>query len=100
MMKNWLIIIVALLFSSCNSNEKKEQDAETKTENWVSIFNGKDLTGWTPKFNKYELGDNFKNTFQVKNGAIEVNYDEYETFDREFGHLFFKDKFSNCINQL
>src|SRR2546421_3561849 len=30
---------------------------------WISIFNGKDLTGWTPKIKGYELGENFGDTF-------------------------------------
>lgn len=62
---------------------------------WVSLFNGKDLTGWTPKIKGYELGDNYKNTFRVEDGLMTVSYDDYDSFDRKFGHIFYKDKFSN-----
>ncbi len=62
---------------------------------WVSLFNGKDLEGWTPKIKGYELGDNYKDTFRVVDGFLTVSYDGYDTFDRKFGHLFYKDKFSN-----
>lgn len=62
---------------------------------WVSLFNGKDLTGWTPKIKGYELGDNYKNTFRVVDGLLSVSYDGYDSFDRKFGHLFYKDEFSH-----
>ena len=29
---------------------------------WGSLFNGKDLTGWTPKIRHCEVGENFGNT--------------------------------------
>lgn len=65
---------------------------------WVSLFNGKDLTGWTPKIRGYELGENFANTFRVENGAICVSYDGYTgNFDGRFGHLFYKEPFSNYV---
>ena len=28
-------------------------------EEWIQLFNGRDLTGWTPKLTHHELGDNF-----------------------------------------
>lgn len=44
-------------------------DAYPKGE-WVSLFNGKDLTGWTPKIRYCDLGDNFGNTFRVEDGLM------------------------------
>ena len=35
---------------------------------WIQLFNGRDLTGWTPKFAKHDLGENFNNTFRVEDG--------------------------------
>jgi len=61
---------------------------------WIQLFNGKDLTGWTPKITGYALGDNFGNTFRVENGVMKVNYEKYDKFNSRFGHLFYKDKFS------
>lgn len=68
-------------------------------DEWISLFNGKDLDGWTPKIRGYELGENFGNTFRVENGTICVRYDGgYEDkFANRFGHLFFKTPFSNYI---
>ena len=64
-------------------------------EKWVSLFNGKDLTGWTPKIRGYELGDNFGETFRVEDGVMKVGYDKYGKFDEKFGHIYYKDKFSH-----
>ena len=57
---------------------------------WVSLFDGKTLKGWTPKIRGFALGDNYKNTFSVKNGAIAVSYDGYDKFGERFGHLFYE----------
>lgn len=57
-------------------------------EGWTAIFNGHDLTGWQVKFAGLPLGINYKNTFQVEGGVIKATYDDYETFEGRFGHLF------------
>ena len=91
---NKLLIFFSVLsitfFISCNA--KKAADPE-----WVQLFNGKDLAGWTPKITGYEMGDNFANTFRVEDGMIKVRYDGggYDSFDNRFGHLFYKDQFSH-----
>jgi hypothetical protein len=64
-------------------------------EEWTSLFNGKDLAGWTPKITGYELGENFGETFRVENGVLKVAYDKYESFDGRFGHLFYEAPFSH-----
>jgi hypothetical protein len=64
---------------------------------WIQLFNGKDLTGWTPKITGYEAGDNFGNTFRVENGVLKVSYEKYDQFNSRFGHLFYKDMFSHYI---
>lgn len=62
---------------------------------YVSIFNGKDLAGWVPKFAGYDLGVNYKNTFRVQDGYLTTNYDQYESFNFEFGHLFYETPYSH-----
>ena len=69
--------------------------AEEKAEQWVSLFNGKDLEGWTPKITGHEYGENFANTFRVEDGVLKVSYDGYDKFSGQFGHLFYKEKFAN-----
>ena len=61
---------------------------------WLQLFNGRDLADWTAKFAKHDLGENFRNTFRVEDGLLKVRYDQWPTFDGEFGHLFYKDPFS------
>jgi hypothetical protein len=63
-------------------------------QEWIQLFNGRDLEGWTPKFSKHDLGVNFNDTFRVANGILEVRYDKWTKFDNEFGHMFYKDPFS------
>jgi 3-keto-disaccharide hydrolase len=62
---------------------------------WTPLFNGKDLDGWIPKIRGYETGVNFGNTFRVEDGLLTVSYDQYETFDNRFGHLFYDTPFSH-----
>jgi len=85
---NLLILMLALV--SCQPKQQKTSDSE-----WIQLFNGTDLTGWNIKISGYELNDNFKNTFRVEDGLLKIRYDEYETFDGEFGHIFFNQKFSH-----
>lgn len=62
---------------------------------WISIFNGKNLSGWSMKIKGHESGENHKNTFRAENGTLKVSYDQYETFDDRFGHLFYMEELSH-----
>ncbi len=66
---------------------------------WIQLFNGKDLSGWTPKIRNYPCGENFGDTFRVEDGVIKVRYDKgYDgTFKNRFGHLFYNRPFSNYV---
>uniref|UniRef100_A0A7C4LNC5 DUF1080 domain-containing protein n=1 Tax=Schlesneria paludicola TaxID=360056 RepID=A0A7C4LNC5_9PLAN len=64
-------------------------------DDWIPLFNGRDLDGWTPKIKGYPLGENFGNTFRVENGVLKVAYDQYDRFDNRFGHLFYRESFSH-----
>lgn len=66
---------------------------------WTQLFNGKDLSGWTPKIKGYPAGENFGNTFRVEDGLLKVRYDQgYENnFKGRFGHLFYNRPFSNYV---
>ncbi len=63
-------------------------------KDWVQLFNGRNLDGWTPKFAHHDLGENVNDTFRVEDGLLKVRYDKWQTFKDEFGHLFYKDPFS------
>jgi hypothetical protein len=64
-------------------------------EEWIQLFNGRDLTGWTPKLTHHALGDNYGNTFRVEDGLLKVRYDRYpDGFKTTFGHLFYEKPYS------
>lgn len=72
--------------------------AEKKVDDkWISLFNGKDLSDWTIKIKGYPLGENFGDTFRVEDGLMKVRYDQYDKFDRKFGHIFFKKPYSHYV---
>ena len=64
---------------------------------WVQLFNGRDLEGWTPKLKGHKLGENYLDTFRVEDGVLKVCYDKYEKFDDRFGHLFYRETFSHYV---
>ncbi|HEX9723974.1 MAG TPA: family 16 glycoside hydrolase, partial [Vicinamibacteria bacterium] len=64
---------------------------------WIQLFDGKSLDGWTPKITGYEAGVNFRDTFRVENGVLKVAYDKYDRFENQFGHLFYDVPFSRYV---
>ena len=70
------------------------QGGESKEE-WIQLFNGRDLEGWTVKIAGYEVGENFGDTFRVEDGLLKSTCEGYESFDGRFGHLFYNDTFSH-----
>lgn len=69
--------------------------AQPNKEEWVSLFNGRNLDGWTAKIAHHEPGENFADTFRAVDGVIRVSYDKYPEFNSRFGHLFYKQKLSH-----
>ena len=69
--------------------------ASSADEEWIQLFNGRDLSGWTPKLSHHELGDNYGDTFRVEDGLLKVRYDRYKDgFKTRFGHLFYEKPYS------
>lgn len=67
------------------------------SKKWVQLFNGKDIKDWKVKISGHPLNDNFGNTFRVEKGLLKVSYDQYDQFNRQYGHLFYKKPFSSYI---
>ena len=82
-------IVIAVLGTACTS-----ETAET-TDEWIPLFNGEDLTGWTLKMTGQELGEDPWNTIRVEDGLLTVNYENYDDFEGRFGHLFYEEPFSH-----
>lgn len=62
---------------------------------WKPLFNGKDLTGWTPKIAGYPVGENALQTFRVEDGILKACYDSYPRFEGKFGHLYTNQSFAH-----
>jgi hypothetical protein len=88
-MKKTLILI---LLSHLTFAQKK-----VDKKDWISIFNGKDLSGWDIKISGQPLNDNYKNTFRVQDGMMRVMYDQYQNFDEKYGHIYYKKPYSYYV---
>jgi len=85
---SFLILFLYLLVVGCS------QEQNNSIENWIPLFNGKDLSGWDIKIAGQPLNDNYKNTFRAEDGMLRIMYDDYKTFDGKFGHLYYQTPFS------
>ncbi len=86
---------VALVFLTCMVPVLAQNDPGQ--EEWIQLFNGRDLQGWDVKINGYDLNHNYGQTFRVEDGLLKVVYDAYREFEDRFGHLFYREKFSHYI---
>ena len=84
------LLLTASILSAAATLSMAQEESE-----WIPLFNGKDLSNWTIKFTGFELGENYRNTFRVEDGLLRVVYDEWPTFDGEFGHLFTQESYSH-----
>jgi hypothetical protein len=84
-----LALIAPLFVASAVAAQSPAEEEE-----WIALFNGRDLTGWTPKITGHPLGDNHADTFRVRDGVLAVSYENYERFGGQFGHLFYERPFS------
>ena len=94
----WILCLAALLLPLTSCNESAQ--AKGNAGEWVDLFNGKDLDGWTVKITGHDVGDNYKDTYRVEDSILKVAYDQYQKFNGEFGNLFYKTSFSHYILQV
>jgi hypothetical protein len=90
-MKQIVLLFALVLLAACKSSKT----GEGADDQWISLFNGKDLEGWDIKIAGFDLNDNFGNTFRVEDGLLKVRYDGYERFEKQFGHIFYHQKYSH-----
>ena len=57
-------------------------------EQWIPLFNGRNLDDWTPKFAGHAVGGNPGRVFRVEDGLLKVSYADVDEFDGSFGHMF------------
>ena len=73
-------LAILTLFFGCKDS-KTPSNVDIYIENWVSLFNGKDLNDWDIKIAGHQLGDNYLNTFRVEDSMIRVVYDDYDSLN-------------------
>ncbi|MEO6733890.1 MAG: DUF1080 domain-containing protein [Ferruginibacter sp.] len=78
-------ILMSLPVFSQHKADKKE---------WKALFNGRDINDWVVKINHHEVGENYGNTFRVEDSIIKIRYNQYDSFNQRFGHLYYKQPFS------
>ena len=90
-LRNFCLFLIILFCNSCNNSDEKK---EISQQEWETLFNGKDLTGWDIKIKDHPLNENYKNTFRIEDSMIRVVYSDYEKFDNQFGHLYTQKPYS------
>ncbi len=86
-----LSILLLSIWSCATVDNTIDQDQEE----WLPIFDGANFSDWTPKFRGYELGVNYNEIFRLEDSLLMVRYMPEDTFQNEFGHLFYKTPFSH-----
>jgi len=92
-MKVILIVFLILLGLLFNCDQKTKLSDQDKEE-WISLFNGGDLSGWDIKISGYEINENFNETFVVEDSMIRIKYDNYVEFNDTFGHMYYQTPYS------
>ena len=89
----FLLCAMAILFTSCGT----KLSGNRSKDSWIQLFNGKDLQDWVVKIKGKPLNDNYQNTFRVEDGIIKVRYEGYTDFNRQYGHMYYKKKYSHYL---
>jgi hypothetical protein len=90
MSKYFYLHLFLLVLLCCTQPKKQEQE-----EQWIKLFNGKDINDWIVKVHHHDPHVNFGNTFRVEDDMIKVRYDQYDDFNDQFSHLYYKTPYSH-----
>ncbi|HVZ98947.1 MAG TPA: DUF1080 domain-containing protein [Caulobacterales bacterium] len=89
-MRRGALLLVCALLAACATSS-----AEPASPHWRSLFNGRDLDGWSAKFTHHPLGENYNDTFRAEHGVLVVSYDRWTMLEGQFGHLFYRQPFGH-----
>jgi hypothetical protein len=89
MMKYRLIILFVAGIALCATAQKNKSKEE-----WIPLFNGKDLKDWHIQITGHEPNENYLNTFSIDSGIMKINYDKYSEFGKNYGHIYYKTPYS------
>ena len=95
---NAAAILGLVVAGACATGARSGGSADPAAQEWVELFNGRNLEGWIAKIAKHDVGDNYANTFRVTDGIIQARYDGYGgNYNAQFGHLYFERPYSHYI---
>ena len=89
-----LLVFLAVVPLAGALHQPTAAQGDARPEDWIQLFNGKDLADWTIKFAGHDPGVNLHDTFRVEEGLLKVRYDKWRGFNGEFGHIFYREPFS------
>jgi len=98
-----LVLLTTLFFNfvqiaeSQSKIEAQDKSVISQDGEWIPLFNGKNLDGWTLKVTGYKPGENPLDGFRVEDGILKIDYSKFDKFNGRFGHLFYKEKLSSYI---
>jgi len=86
----WIGLAGSMFFLALflNTYDAIGQRSEEKEE-WVTLFNGKNLDGWDVKITRNDLNVDTENIFLFEDGILKV-YDKKRDTNVKIGHLFYK----------
>src|SRR5690242_8936373 len=88
MKQQFCVFVLICVATSAFSQKNKSK------EEWISLFNHKDLSNWTIKITDHEPNDNYLNTFKIDSGILKINYDQYTEFGKNYGHIYYNTPYS------
>lgn len=92
-MRFFLSICIFGILISCQA-PVNQPDNSPNEEEWISLFNGKDMEGWTIKIAGRPLGENYLNTVVIEDSIFRISYDEYDQFNELYGHIYYHQPYS------
>jgi hypothetical protein len=87
-----IFISMVMTFLACQPTKPK---LDPDKEEWISLFNGYDLSGWDIKIAGFPVNQNYLETFRVEDSTIRIRYDRYEEFNDAFGHMYYQIPYSH-----
>jgi hypothetical protein len=70
-----ITVFITIFLVTCAGTVGQDAVAKADKKDWIQLFNGKNLDGWTVKITKHKVGENFGNTFRVEDGLLKISYD-------------------------
>lgn len=94
------VAMAALAVATAGCASRGAPASDPDAPEWVELFNGRDLSGWTVKIHHHDVGVNFGDTFRVEDGMIRVKYDQYGDFNEQYAHLYYDRPLSHYLVSL